>query len=52
VMKVVKTTLSSFIDNTQRDWDRYIGVLKMSINGTVNTVTGYSPYFLIRTGQE
>jgi hypothetical protein len=28
VMKVVKTTLSSFTDNTQRDWDRYIGVHK------------------------
>jgi hypothetical protein len=39
-MKVVKTTLSSFVQDNQRDWHRYLGVLKMSINGTVNTVTG------------
>jgi hypothetical protein len=51
VMKVVKTTLASFVDHNQRDWENYIGVLKMSINGTVNTVTGYSPYFLM-TGRE
>ncbi|KAJ1389640.1 hypothetical protein B484DRAFT_473806 [Ochromonadaceae sp. CCMP2298] len=50
-MKVVKTSLSSFVTNNQRDWDLYIGTLRMSINGTVNTVTGYSPYFLM-TGRE
>jgi hypothetical protein len=51
VMKVVKTTLASFVQDHQRDWSKYLGVLKMSVNGTVNTVTGYSPYFLM-TGRE
>jgi hypothetical protein len=50
-MKVIKTTLSSFVKAHQRDWSQYLGVLKMGVNGSINTVTGYSPYFFM-TGRE
>jgi hypothetical protein len=51
VMKTLKTALSAYVRDNQRDWSDYLSLVKLSINGSVSTVTGYTPHFLM-TGRE
>ena len=49
--RVVLQFVRCFIDGKQRDWDKYIASVAMSIRATVNKSTGFTPNFLM-FGQE
>jgi transposase InsO family protein len=51
VMKTLKNSLAAYVKANQRDWSDYLSLVKLSINGSVNTVTGYTLHFLM-TGRE
>ena len=46
-MRTMKDALSIYCDETQRDWDAHLGGVSMSYNTTVNSQTGFTPYFML-----
>ena len=49
--RVVLQFVRCFLDGKQKDWDKYIASVAMSIRSTVNKSTGFTPNFLM-FGQE
>lgn len=47
VNRVLKTMMASYIDGTQRSWDRKLPQLVAAINSAKNEVTKFSPHFLL-----
>ena len=46
-MRTMKDALSIYCDETQKDWDDHLGGVTMSYNTTVNSQTGFTPYFML-----
>ncbi len=46
-MRTMKDALSIYCDETQKDWDTHLGGVTMSYNTTVNSQTGFTPYFML-----
>ena len=46
-MRTMKDALSIYCDETQKDWDVHLGGVTMSYNTTVNSQTGFTPYFML-----
>ena len=46
-MRTMKDALSIYCDETQKDWDEHLGGVTMSYNTTVNSQTGFTPYFML-----
>jgi len=42
----VTTCLRNFVDHYQTNWDTYLHVVEHGINDTVNSSTGYTPFYL------
>lgn len=47
VNRVLKTMISSYIEGTQRSWDRKLPQLVAAINSARSEVTKYTPHFLM-----
>ncbi len=43
----LKDMLSMYVKENQKDWDRHMGTVTMMYNSTVNTATGYTPYYMM-----
>jgi transposase InsO family protein len=43
----LKDMLSMYVKENQQDWDKYVRLVTMLYNSTVNTATGYTPYYLM-----
>ena len=41
--RTVKTMVSKFVSENQKDWDKYLSVLTMAYNSSVQESTGLSP---------
>ena len=39
--------ISAYVDENQKDWDRYLPLLTMAFNSTVHASTGFTPYKLM-----
>ena len=46
-MRTMKDALAIYCDETQKDWDAHLGGVTMSYNTTVNSQTGFTPYFML-----
>lgn len=46
VNRVIKTMLSSYIQDTQRKWDAYLPSITCAIRTLVHEATGFTPYFI------
>lgn len=43
----LKDQLYHFVESRQKDWDIYLPTVQLMYNTTVNSVTGYTPYYLM-----
>ena len=48
--RVLEEMLRAFTENKHRNWDQFLTAAEFAYNNTVNTSTGYTPFFL-DTGQ-
>ena len=39
--------ISAYVDENQKDWDRYLPLLTLAFNSTVHASTGFTPYKLM-----
>ena len=46
-VKTFKNMLASMISKDQRDWDKFVKLVKMQYNTTVNSATGFTPFFFM-----
>lgn len=46
INRVLKTMLSSYIENNHRDWEKYLAKIGTAIRTAKHNVTGHSPYKL------
>ena len=46
-MRTMKDALGIYCDESQEDWDEHLRGVTMSYNITVNSQTGYTPYFMM-----
>jgi hypothetical protein len=46
-MRTLKDSLASFCNAKQDDWDLWIGVVAYGYTTTVNSATGYTPFFML-----
>lgn len=46
VNRVVKTMISSYLSQDQREWDKNLAKIGCAIRNNVHEVTGYTPYFI------
>jgi len=46
-VRTTKDMIASYINNYQNDWDNFLPVIQFDYNTTVNTATGYTPYYLM-----
>ena len=46
-MRPMKDAISIYCDETQMDWDLHLNGVTMSYNTTVNTQTGFTPYYML-----
>lgn len=44
--RTIKPMLTTFVDENQRDWDRYLAEFMYALNSSKQESTGYSPAFL------
>ena len=46
-MRPMKDAISIYCDESQKDWDLHLHGITMSYNTTVNTQTGFTPYYMM-----
>ena len=46
-MRPMKDAISIYCDESQKDWDLHLNGITMSYNTTVNTQTGFTPYYMM-----
>ena len=46
-MRPMKDSISIYCDESQKDWDLHLNGITMSYNTTVNTQTGFTPYYMM-----
>ena len=46
-MRTMKDALAIYCEELQEDWDEHLAGISMSYNMTVNSQTGYTPFFMI-----
>jgi transposase InsO family protein len=46
-MRSMKDAISIYCDETQTDWDLHLNGITMSYNTTVNSQTGFTPYYML-----
>ena len=46
-MRTMKDALSIYCDESQKDWDSHLRGVTMSYNTTINSQTGFTPYFML-----
>ena len=46
-MRTLKDAISIYCDESQKDWDEHLAGTTMSYNTTVNSQTGYTPYYMM-----
>lgn len=44
--KTIGAALRSYIKDTHKDWDQHLSEISLALRTAVNSVTGYSPFFL------
>ena len=45
--RTIKDMLANYVGEFHKDWDQYLCVIKHAYNTTVNTATGYSPFYAL-----
>jgi hypothetical protein len=45
--RTMKDQLYHFVEARQKDWDIYLPTVQLMYNTTVNSATGYTPYYLM-----
>jgi hypothetical protein len=45
--RTMKDQLYHFVEARQKDWDIYLPTVQLMYNTTVNSATGYGPYYLM-----
>jgi hypothetical protein len=46
-MRTLKDAIGIYCDESQKDWDKHLAGTTMSYNTTVNSQTGYTPYYMM-----
>jgi hypothetical protein len=46
-MRSMKDAISIYCDETQTDWDLHLNGITMSYNTTINSQTGFTPYYML-----
>lgn len=46
-MRILKDQLASYIAKHQTNWDEFLSVIAFAYRTTVNTATGYTPFYLL-----
>ena len=46
-MRTIKDMLQSYIESSQEDWDEHLPLVAQSYNNTINSATGFTPYFMM-----